>query len=60
MTLLLSVAGRVVGCDTVTKYSGRVVGCGTVTKCTWRVVGCGTVTKCCSEGSWVWLSIVGV
>ena len=40
MALLLSVAGR-------------VVGCGTVTKCT-RVVGCGTVTKCCREGSWVW------
>ena len=41
MALLLSVAVRVVGCDTVTKYSGRVV-------------GCGTVTKCCREGSWVW------
>ena len=40
MALLLSVAGR-------------VVGCGTVTKCSWRVVGCGTVTKCCREGSWV-------
>ena len=40
MTLLLSVAGR-------------VVGCGTVTKCAWRVVACGTVTKCCREGSWV-------
>ena len=41
MALLLSVAGR-------------VVGCGTVTKCCGRVVGCGTVTKCCREGSWVW------
>ena len=41
MALLLSVAGR-------------VVGCGTVTKCCRRVVGCGTVTKCCREGSWVW------
>ena len=41
MALLLSVAGR-------------VVGCGTVTKCTGRVVGCGTVTKCFREGSWVW------
>ena len=41
MALLLSVAGRVVGCDTVTKCSGRVV-------------GCDTVTKCCREGSWVW------
>ena len=49
MALLLSVAGRVVGCGSVTKC-GRVVGCGTGT---WRVVGCGTVTKCCSEGSWV-------
>ena len=38
MALLLSVTGRVVGCDTVTK-------------CTGRVVGCGTVTKCCREGS---------
>ena len=38
MALLLSVAGRVVGC-----------GCDTVTKC--RVV---SVTKCCREGSWVW------
>ena len=41
MVLLLSVAGR-------------VVGCGTVTKCWGGVVGCGTVTKCCREGSWVW------
>ena len=41
MALLLSVAGRVVGCDAVTK-------------CTGRVVWCGTVTKCCREGSWVW------
>ena len=41
MALLLSVAGR-------------VVRCGTVTKCTGRVVRCGTVTKCCREGSWVW------
>ena len=41
MTLLLSVAGR-------------VVWCGTVTKCTGRLVGCGTVTKCCREVSWVW------
>ena len=41
MALLLSVAGSIVGCDTVTKCSGRVV-------------GCGTVTKCCREGSWVW------
>ena len=39
MALLLSVAGR-------------VVGCGTVTKC-WRVVGCDTVFTC-REGSWVW------
>ena len=41
MALLLSVAGKVVGCYTVTK-------------CTGRVVGYGTVTKCCREGSWVW------
>ena len=41
MALLLSVARRVVGCDTVTK-------------CTGRVVGYGTVTKCCREVSWVW------
>ena len=42
MALLLSVAGT-------------VVGCGSVTKCAWRVVGCGSVTKCCRDGSWVWL-----
>ena len=41
MALLLSVAGR-------------LVGCGIVNKCTGRVVGCGTVTKCCREVSWVW------
>ena len=56
MALLLSVAGRVVGCGTVTKCCREVVvGCGTVTKCCRRVVGCGTVTKCCREGSWVWV-----
>ena len=38
MALLLSVAGR-------------VVGCGAVTECTGRVVVCGTVTKCCREVS---------
>ena len=54
MALLLSVAGRVVGCDTVTKCAWRVVGYGTVTKCTGRLVGCDTGTKCCREGSWVW------
>ena len=55
MALLLSVAGRVVGCDTVTK-------CCREGSWVWhlllsvagRVVGCGTVTKCCREGSWVW------
>ena len=31
--------------------AGRLVGCNIVTKCTGRVVGCGTVTKCCREGS---------
>ena len=54
MALLLSVAGRLVGCGIVTKCCRRVVGCDTVTKCTGRVVGYGTVTKCCREGSWVW------
>ena len=55
MTLLLSVAGRVVGCDTVTKCAWRGVGCDTVTSVSGRVVGCRSVTKCCVEGSWVWL-----
>ena len=54
MALLLSVAGRVVGCGTVTKCCRRVVGCGTVLSVAERVVGCGTNTKCCREGSWVW------
>ena len=54
MTLLLSVAGRVVGCGTVTKCCREGSWYGTVTKCCRRVVGCDTVTKCCREGSWVW------
>ena len=41
MALLLSVAGRVVGCYTVTK-------CCREGSSVWLV------TKCCREGSWVW------
>ena len=46
--------GGSLGVALLLSVAGRVVGCGTVTKCAWRVVGCGTVTKCFREGRWVW------